>query len=190
MTRVYYNGAVGAGLCQFRVNVESVLVVVFDATRPKTLEGARQWKQGIDGHIFLTCLMRHYFTPEKVSMPGRPGVKIPVLLLANKCDLGLDDMLEPLNLHRVIEEEGFLAWFATSAKDNIGITESFTFLVEVSNQCQSAFAPTRPFSPFQEHPNDSRRALSSSVVLASFTTALAESSIISRCVGPTFERDR
>lgn len=54
MTRVYYKEA-------------SAAIVVFDVTRPSTLETVGKWKKDID---------------EKVSLGD--GSKIPVLLLANK----------------------------------------------------------------------------------------------------------
>lgn len=57
MTRVYYKDAIGA-------------FVVYDVTRPKTLEHVVQWKRDLDA---------------KVQVPG--GYGIPAILLANKVAL-------------------------------------------------------------------------------------------------------
>jgi len=97
MTRVYYKEAVGA-------------IVVFDVTRPTTLESVRKWKNDID---------------TKVSMPDT-GDLIPTVLLANKIDLVNDSnaLLDPLKMDEFCQENGFSQWFKTSAKENVGINEA------------------------------------------------------------------
>eukprot|EP00730_Choanoeca_flexa_P015707 TRINITY_DN7274_c0_g1_i1.p1 TRINITY_DN7274_c0_g1~~TRINITY_DN7274_c0_g1_i1.p1 ORF type:complete len:178 (+),score=46.18 TRINITY_DN7274_c0_g1_i1:94-627(+) len=64
MTRVYYKEAVGA-------------FIVFDVTRVSTFEAVQKWKADIDNKVFL---------PD--------GSKIPVVLLANKCDLAKEGLVK------------------------------------------------------------------------------------------------
>jgi len=51
------------------------------------------------------------------------------VLLANKCDLVKTPLSEEV-MNDYCKENGFLAWFATSAKENINIDEAANFLVE------------------------------------------------------------
>eukprot|EP01091_Cochliopodium_minus_P005113 TRINITY_DN15092_c0_g1_i1.p1 TRINITY_DN15092_c0_g1~~TRINITY_DN15092_c0_g1_i1.p1 ORF type:complete len:217 (+),score=53.23 TRINITY_DN15092_c0_g1_i1:327-977(+) len=102
MTRVYYKEAVGA-------------FVVFDITRVATFEAVVKWKNDID---------------VKVTLPDdRP---IPVVLLANKCDVGTKEGpgKNSEEMQKFCEEHGFSGWFETSAKNNIGIDEAAKFLVQ------------------------------------------------------------
>jgi len=101
MTRVYYKEAVGA-------------MVVFDVTRVSTFEAVQKWKNDIDA---------------KVTLPpdDRP---IPVVLLANKCDLAKEGFCQDrTKMDKYCEENGFIGWFETSAKDSVGIDEASKFLV-------------------------------------------------------------
>mmetsp|Transcript_8385 Transcript_8385/g.21168 ORF Transcript_8385/g.21168 Transcript_8385/m.21168 type:complete len:213 (+) Transcript_8385:114-752(+) len=99
MTRVYYKEAVGA-------------LVAFDITRPVTFEGVLKWKADIDA---------------KVTVPpdNRP---IPVVLLANKCDLKADE--SDTKLEKFARENGFAGCFETSAKENIKVDDAFSFLIK------------------------------------------------------------
>jgi|ERR1711879_15033 len=99
LTRVYYKEAVGA-------------FVVFDLTRNSSFEAVKRWKEDIDN---------------KVRLPN--GDPLPVVLLANKCDLVKTPLSEEV-MNDYCKENGFLAWFATSAKENINIDEAVNFLVE------------------------------------------------------------
>jgi len=100
MTRVYYKEAVGA-------------FVVFDVTRASTFEAVTKWKNDIDNKVLL---------PD-----DRP---IPVILLANKCDLAKDGMLKSAaQMDKFCEEHGFVAWFETSAKENYNIDKAAKALV-------------------------------------------------------------
>merc|ERR1712000_145609 len=101
MTRVYYREAVGA-------------FVVFDVTRVATFEAVQKWKSDIDS---------------KVTLPpdDRP---IPVVLLANKCDLNPKDGLNKEDMDKFCAEHGFAGFFQTSAKDNVGIDQGAKFLVQ------------------------------------------------------------
>lgn len=102
MTRVYYREAVGA-------------FVVFDVTRVATFEAVQKWKNDIDS---------------KVTLPpdDRP---IPVVLLANKCDLNpKDGGRNKEEMDKFCSDHGFAGWFETSAKDNVGIDKGAKFLVQ------------------------------------------------------------
>jgi Ras-related protein Rab-32 len=98
MTRVYYKFAIAA-------------VVVFDLTRMSTLDSAKKWRQDIN---------------EKVVLPN--DKPIPMILLANKCDLP-DVAIPAERLDRFVEENGFMGWIATSAKSGTNIEEAFHQLV-------------------------------------------------------------
>lgn len=100
MTRVYYREAVGA-------------IVVFDVTRISTFEAVAKWKADIDS---------------KVTLPN--GDKVPVILLANKCDMAKDLVKNAHEMESYCAEKGFAAWYETSAKDNLMINEAATFLVK------------------------------------------------------------
>jgi len=99
MTRVYYKFAIAA-------------VVVFDLTRPSTLDSARQWRQDI---------------VDKVGLPD--GTPIPMILLANKADV--DDVEVPSErLDAFVQEHGMLGWLATSARTGAGVAEAFAQLID------------------------------------------------------------
>jgi len=100
MTRVYYKEAVGA-------------LVVFDVTRVSTFEAVNKWKSDIDAKVVL---------PD-----GKP---IPVVLLANKCDLAKEGLVKnKQQMDQFCEEKGFIGWFETSAKENLNIDKACKFLV-------------------------------------------------------------
>jgi len=100
MTRVYYKEAVGA-------------FIVFDVTRTATFEAVQKWKQDLDN---------------KVQLPN--GNKVPCILLANKCDQQKEGIVNnPALMEEFCKEKGFLAWFETSAKENINLDEAARFLV-------------------------------------------------------------
>lgn len=96
--RVYYKESYGA-------------VLVFDLTRPETFQSVLKWKREIDS---------------KVTLPN--GKPLPVLLLANKCDLP-DHKVDKASLDAFCAEHGFIGWFETSAKENVNIEESVTSLI-------------------------------------------------------------
>ncbi|XP_072402266.1 ras-related protein Rab-32 isoform X1 [Diabrotica undecimpunctata] len=101
MTRVYYKEAVGA-------------FIVFDVTRKPTFESVANWKADLDS---------------KVQLPD--GSKIPCVLLANKCDQQKEGIASsPSKMEEYCRENGFHAWYETSAKDNINIDEAARSLVE------------------------------------------------------------
>jgi len=101
MTRVYYKEAVGA-------------MVVFDVTRIGTFEAVAKWKADIDAKVTY----------------GPNDQPIPVVLLANKCDLAKEGFVKtPAEMDKYVKDNGFIGWFETSAKDNINIDKAAKFLI-------------------------------------------------------------
>ncbi|KAL6051963.1 rab32, member RAS oncoprotein, variant 2 [Balamuthia mandrillaris] len=109
MTRVYYKEAVGA-------------FVVFDMARVSTFEAVQKWKSDIDSKIRLSG--------------DRP---IPVVLLANKCDLVPQGCNEEV-MNQYVKENGFVAWFPTSAKENTNVDLAVNTLVDAIMKRVSAVA--------------------------------------------------
>jgi len=100
MTRVYYKEAVGA-------------FIVFDVTRAATFEAVVKWKLDLD---------------TKVQLPD--GSPIPCVLLANKCDQPKEGLVNSAaRMDEYCKERGFIAWFETSAKENINIEDAAKCLV-------------------------------------------------------------
>lgn len=99
IARVYYKDAFGA-------------LLVFDASRPSTFETVAKWKEEIDA---------------KVVLPN--GEPLPVMLLANKCDLDSADISKD-TLDAYCAEHHFVGWFETSAKLNVNIDKAAKALVE------------------------------------------------------------
>jgi len=85
-------------------------LIVFDVTRQKTFQAVTKWKQDIDENLSVD------------------GMSIPVVLLANKCDLAEEPIDKEL-MDRFCKENGFIGWFETSAKENIHIEDTGNFLV-------------------------------------------------------------
>merc|ERR1711941_155202 len=83
-------------------------------TRVYSFEAVQKWKNDIDN---------------KVTLPpdDRP---IPVVLLANKCDLAKEGFARnAAQMDKYCEEHGFAGWEETSAKENINIDKAVKFLV-------------------------------------------------------------
>ncbi|KAF0978895.1 hypothetical protein FDP41_001965 [Naegleria fowleri] len=99
MTRVYYKYAIAAVVC-------------FDISRPSTLDNVKKWRDDINSKVVL---------PDGVT-------PIPMILLANKCDLP-EITIDKTKMNKFAKENGFIAWFETSARKNINIDSSFHFLV-------------------------------------------------------------
>lgn len=103
MLRLYFRNATGA-------------CVVYDCTRPATLELAKKWKAEIDS---------------KVTLPD--GSPLPCILLGNKSDLvspGTGRGKTPAQMDQFCEENGFVGWMETSAKTGANIPEACTLLVK------------------------------------------------------------
>ncbi|XP_011677462.1 ras-related protein Rab-32B [Strongylocentrotus purpuratus] len=106
MTRVYYKYAIAA-------------VIVFDLSRPATFDSVLKWSTDVH---------------EKVMLANEQPV--PLLLLANKCDLP-DTVLDADMLDHFCKENKFIGWFGTSAKDDTNVTDAMSYLVETILQLTS-----------------------------------------------------
>eukprot|EP01116_Phalansterium_solitarium_P025095 TRINITY_DN9432_c0_g3_i1.p1 TRINITY_DN9432_c0_g3~~TRINITY_DN9432_c0_g3_i1.p1 ORF type:complete len:264 (+),score=103.24 TRINITY_DN9432_c0_g3_i1:624-1415(+) len=85
--------------------------IVFDVTRPVTFEAVAKWKHDID-----QCL-------------DSAGVSIPVVVLANKCDLA-EEPIDRDKMDQFCQEHNCVAWLETSAKNNTNIDEAGGVLVQ------------------------------------------------------------
>lgn len=99
MTRIYYQYAIAAVIC-------------FDISRPSTLDNVKKWRDDINEKVVLSN--------------GKP---IPMILLANKCDIP-DIKMDHQKLDQFANENGFFAWFETSSKTNHNIDTAFNTLIE------------------------------------------------------------
>lgn len=86
-------------------------LVVYDITDESTLQAALKWNEHLQKHEILPS-----------------GKSVPVMLLANKCDLLSEDKPLP-NLDEVCKENKIVKWWLTSAKTNAGISDAVNFLV-------------------------------------------------------------
>ncbi|XP_054707156.1 ras-related protein Rab-32-like [Uloborus diversus] len=87
-------------------------IIVFDLVRIATLESVIKW---------------HKDLKEKVVTSN--GLPLPVILLANKCDV--HGVTIPCDyLKQFCKQNNILAWFFSSAKENINIGEAIKYLVE------------------------------------------------------------
>ncbi|KAJ4935227.1 hypothetical protein JOQ06_016763 [Pogonophryne albipinna] len=101
MTRVYYREAMGA-------------FIVFDVTRPASFEAITKWKEDLDSKLSLAN-----------------GKHVATVLLANKCDQGGDVLTNNgIKMEQFCQENGFVGWYETSAKENINIDEAANCLVK------------------------------------------------------------
>lgn len=100
MTRVYYKEAVGA-------------FIVFDVTRSQTFEAVKKWKTDLDNKVH---------SPE--------GTSIPCVLLANKCDMSKEGLVNNTGaMNEFCKQNNFAGWFLTSAKENLNIEDAARFLI-------------------------------------------------------------
>ena len=104
-------------------------MIVFDLSRPNTLDSVRKWKADIDS---------------KVRLPDPNESPIPVILLANKVFLPqqqgdshflsqsdlVKNAINPSQLDQYCRDNGIVKWFETSAKDNINVEDAANFLVK------------------------------------------------------------
>uniref|UniRef100_A0A6B2LHZ8 Ras-related protein Rab n=1 Tax=Arcella intermedia TaxID=1963864 RepID=A0A6B2LHZ8_9EUKA len=102
--------------------------IVFDVSRPATFEAVAKWRQDVNDKVVLAN--------------NQP---IPLILLANKCDIpGVTIDNEALDEYT--KANGFLAWYKTSAQDNINIDSAMQFLVskilEISKENRPVQVPT------------------------------------------------
>ncbi|PFX25447.1 Ras-related protein Rab-32B [Stylophora pistillata] len=76
---------------------------------------------------FDAVLKWHWDVNQKVMLTNEKP--IPVLLLANKCDLK-DYPYDEERLNQFCQEHGFIGWFPTSAKEDQNIDEAMQLLVQ------------------------------------------------------------
>ncbi|EDO36757.1 predicted protein [Nematostella vectensis] len=109
MTRVYYKYAIAA-------------IIVFDLSRSATFDAILKWYRDVNQKVMLTN--------------ENP---IPVIILANKCDLE-DYPVDEEKLDQFCQNNGFAGWFATSAKEDYNIDDAMRFLVQAilstSGECR------------------------------------------------------
>lgn len=102
MTRVYYKRANAA-------------FIVFDLTKPASFEDVRKWKADLD---------------DKIWLPN--GDKLPVVLLANKCDLQPAKMFAEggTAIEDLCREINILKYFEVSAKEGTNVEDAAMFLID------------------------------------------------------------
>jgi small GTP-binding protein len=102
MTHVYFQAAVAA-------------LVVFDLTLMSTLDVAKLWKTDIDSKAFTS--------------EGKP---IPTLLIGNKIDLCKEGIWARTEeeMQTYVEQNGFIGFMTTSARDATNIDEAFRELIK------------------------------------------------------------
>jgi len=101
-------------------------VIVFDISRPATFDAVIKWKDDVNSKVVLAN-----------------DEPIPLILLANKCDIpGVCIDTEALN--QFCKSNGFLAWFKTSAQENINIDEAMEFLVKKILEVAKDNQPIKP----------------------------------------------
>ncbi|MFX0082689.1 MAG: Rab family GTPase [Candidatus Hodarchaeota archaeon] len=55
--------------------------------------------------------------------------EIPIILFANKVDLIDEDNLDDTPIQKIVEEQGFLGYYLTSAKTGQGVHEAFNIII-------------------------------------------------------------
>jgi Ras-related protein Rab-32 len=155
LTRAYFHRARGA-------------IVVCDVTREGTFEAVAQWKTEID-----TWASNH---------DDGSGGPLPVVLLANKCDLLTDvqqSFIAGAQMEKVCRDHNFAAWFVTSAKDGSNVDEAILKLVgemgEVDRASQAALNHNAAVTGGRSLPASSRMARSAATTKASRGRANSES---------------
>jgi Ras-related protein Rab-32 len=81
----------------------------------------------------------------KLQLPD--GSPVPCVLLANKCDLQKEGLVcDGVKMDEFCKDKGFIGWFETSAKENIGVDEAAQFLVSkiLANDIWSNLEPDSP----------------------------------------------
>lgn len=87
-------------------------VIIFDITRRTTFQEVLKWKADLDN---------------KTRLPS--GDLLPCLLVANKCDLPARPVSNE-EIQAVCDEQGFVGWIETSAKEDMNVTKAMRFLIE------------------------------------------------------------
>ncbi|KAL5463953.1 hypothetical protein EMCRGX_G032905 [Ephydatia muelleri] len=122
-------------------------IIVFDITRKVTFESVLRWLEDV---------------AQKVMLDNEEPV--PVILLANKCDHDNKEV-EHHMIDSFCQKHKICKWFPTSAKENINIDESMTFLVSTILQLSPKSGSSKDVV---DHPNassDNNSQADSSVVV-------------------------
>ena len=106
-TTIHFNATYGL---YRNVGLTSKEFYVYDVNKDDTFETVKKWKYDLDSKL--------------IAYSNR---KIPIILLANKIDIRNDNV----NLDDYCKENNIDAWFATSAKENIGISDSIQKLISI-----------------------------------------------------------
>jgi Ras-related protein Rab-32 len=100
LTKAYYKYAVAA-------------VVVFDLSRMQTFYSVLKWLRDLRQKVTLS-----------------DGTHIPVILLANKCDINETVLEDTAIMAKFCNDNHIETWFATSAKENINIDDAMLVLID------------------------------------------------------------
>jgi len=119
MTSVYYKYAIAA-------------IIVYDLSRPNTFESVFKWHNDVKSKVTL--------------QDGRP---IPVIILANKCDIPSVN-IDSRALDKYCRQNEILKWFYTSAKEDININEAIHYLVQKIVQIKNGMDEADVGSPSSE----------------------------------------
>ena len=119
MTKVYYKYAHGA-------------IIVFDLARPETFDSALGWLSDVTEKLFDD--RERPSSSTSTSTAGLPQIEeantaMPVILLANKCDLP-DLKVSRQKYSSYVGENGLLSWFETSSRDRSNVSLAVKRLVE------------------------------------------------------------
>jgi len=87
-------------------------VIIFDITRRSTFQEVLKWKDDLDS---------------KTRLPS--GDSLPCLLVANKCDLAQRPVTTE-EISAMCDEQGFVGWIETSAKEDVNVAKAMRFLIE------------------------------------------------------------
>jgi len=101
-------------------------IIVFDVSRPATFEAVLKWRDDVNSKVVLAN--------------GQP---IPCLLLANKCDIS-GVTVDKRALDQFAKDNNFIAWYPTSAQNNINIDDAVKFLVGKILEIETTNLPQPP----------------------------------------------
>ncbi len=98
--RTYFEGA-------------DVVFIVFDLTRPETLENVKLWKAELDANL---------------KKPAGGALSCPVMLLGNKNDVEANRVVNPEEATAIAAEIGAIAYLETSAKTGESVNDAFALM--------------------------------------------------------------
>ena len=135
MTRVYYKEAVAA-------------MIVFDVTRVATFEAVQKWKKDIDDKVGSVIILQHTCSPHTTPPTGPPAqwreyprrapgqqghIAEPMTRIHShraQCDQAKEGLVQNSEqMDKYCADKGFIGWYETSAKENVGINQASEALV-------------------------------------------------------------